>query len=77
MQRKGWLLLLWLVASALWIAFAITQLNALTDTGIVETPPSVWTIERIVETGVLLFGLPLALLGVGFAVGWIIAGMRR
>jgi hypothetical protein len=77
MQRKWWLLLLWLAASALWIAFAVTQLDALTETEIVEAPPSAWTIEHVVETVLLLFGLPLALLGVGLAISWIIAGTRR
>jgi hypothetical protein len=79
-KRKWRLLLLWLIASAIWIAFALVRLDTAADVDVqIEGPQaeSVWSIEDAFDRAALLFGVPLALLGTGLAIGWILKGTRR
>ena len=78
MTGKRRLLLLWLVASAIWIVFAATRLDTSPDIDTEEPEAeSTWSIEHALDQAAFLFGVPLAVLGTGLAIGWILKGTRR
>ena len=65
----GWkrrLLWIWFAASLVWVAYAV-RLFIKSEVG-----DTAWTALGTVEAGGLLLGLPLAALGAGIAIRWLL-----
>jgi hypothetical protein len=67
-KRRLLLLLTWLVAPLIWIVFAF--LHAIAP----QFDEIAWTFVDLVEAAGILLGLPVAALGAGIAVLWIVRG---
>jgi hypothetical protein len=66
MAWKRRLLWIWFAASLVWIAYAFRLFIES------ELDYTTWTILGIVEAAGLLLGLPLAVLGAGIAIRWLL-----
>ena len=66
MDWKRRLIRLWIAASLIWIAYAFRYFIE------PEVDFTAWTVFGIVEAAGLLLGLPLAALGAGIAIHWLL-----
>jgi hypothetical protein len=71
MSWKRCVFLVWLVASAAWLAFAFLDVIK------PQLSEIAWSVVDIVECMAVLFGLPVAALGSGIAVLWIAQAGRE
>jgi len=66
MDWKRRLILVWIAASLIWIAYTFRYFIE------PELDYTAWTVFGIVEAAGLLLGLPLAALGAGIAIRWLL-----
>ena len=66
MSWKRCLLRVWIAASLIWMAYAFRYFIE------PELEYTAWTVLGIVEAAGLLLGLPLAVLGAGIAIRWLL-----